>query len=155
MRFFSILSALACLTAVGSIALGQSDDIQSHVQISAVTYDDGFGAALKEPAGIWYQKSTGEVYVADAGNGRIVIFDSLLSAIFSFKHFVKDVSSGELVVGQPRGIVVNRDDEMLLLDGRSEKLELLDFRGRPITKVAPNELLNKPASRSVNLAATI
>jgi len=155
MRPFVILGTLALVMTFGQIALSQSDTIPNHVFIAAVAYNDGFGVSLKDPAGIWYQKSTGEVYVADAGNGRVIIYDSLLTATYSFRHFVKDPSTGEMVIGEPRGIVVNTDGEILLLDARSDRLDLLDFRGRLLTSIAPNRLLNDSSLSLVLTAATI
>ncbi len=155
MRSVSIIRALTLATALGRVAVAESDTIQNHVFISAAAYDDGFGVSLKDPAGIWYQKSTGEVYVADAGNGRVIIYDSLLTAIYSFRHYVKDRFTGEMVVGEPRGIAVNADGEILLLDARTDRLDLLDFRGRLLSSAFPNRLLNDSTLRLILSAVTI
>jgi hypothetical protein len=153
----TILIGLAGLwMAIAATAwAGQNDSLQEHVLISGVAYDDGFGVALKDPAAIWYQKSTGEVYVADAGNSRVIIYDSLLTAIYSFKHHIKDPLSGTQVPGQPRGLAVTSDGEILLLDGSSSRLDLLDFRGRLLTSVVPNRLLNDTTLHLVIAAITV
>ncbi len=155
MRPFEILCSLILAMVIGQNCRSQSDTFQNHVFISAVAYDDGFGVALKDPAGIWYQKSTGEVYVADAGNGRVIIYDSLLTAIYSFKHYVKDRFTGETVLGEPRSIAVNNDGEILIVDGRTNRLDLLDFRGRLLNSIALNQLLQDSSLSLVLSAVTI
>jgi DNA-binding beta-propeller fold protein YncE len=144
-----------CLLCLGGMSRAQQDSLQDKILIAAITYDDGFGVALKDPAGIWYDASSGEVLVADAGNGRVVIYDSLLTATFSFRHFFKDPVTRVSSLGEPRGLAVNHQGEILLLDGRSDKLDLLDFRGRVLASVSPKRLLGDTTLRLINSAVTI
>ena len=147
--------ALALVLPFDSRAQSESDTIQKYVTIGGITYDDGFGLGLKDPAGVFYQKTSGEVFIADAGNGRVIIYDSLLGATYTFKHFFKDRQTGKSERGEPRAVVVNSEGELVLLDARSDRIELLDFRGRVLKSVAPSRLLGDSSLRLIMSAATI
>lgn len=139
-----IIFAICCVVPAlsGRITLAISpDSLQSKITIGAVAYDDGFGMTLKEPSGIWFDTIAGEVFVADAGNGRVLIYDRQLICKYSFRHFVRDPVSGKSTSGQPKGLAVNKRGEILLNDAVSDRLDLLDFRGKVIDKVWPNRLL--------------
>jgi len=138
------------LTAIFGFALGftssstlafDPDSLQSAITIAAVAYDDGFGLALKEPSGIWFDTVAGEVFVADAGNGRVVIYDRQLAFKYSFRHFVRDPATGRTIAGQPKGMAGNSRGEILLHDAITDRLDLLDFRGQVIDFVWPKRLL--------------
>jgi hypothetical protein len=145
----------AILVIIGGLLIGvtgpncwaQNDSLQNKVSITAMTYDDGFGVPLKDPAAIWFDRWAHEVFVADAGNHRVIVYDTQLTATFSFRHFVKERTSGQMVPGEPRSMAVNSDGEILLIDGRSDRLELLDFRGHYLTSVKPAALLGDTALR--------
>lgn len=157
MRLSATITCLGLMLTLSSAVAAQSrfDTLQNHVTIGGITYDDGFGLGLKDPAGVFYQKNGGEVFVADAGNGRVVIYDSLLSATYTFKHFFKDRQSGKSELGEPRTVAVTSEGEIVLLDARSDRIELLDFRGRVLKSVAPSRLLGDSSLRLVMSAATI
>lgn len=155
MKSAQLILVLLLFLVGSSVAHAQRDSLQDRVFISAITYDDGFGVALRDPAGIWYQKSSKEIFVADAGNGRVIVFDTLLSALYSFKHFVKEPITGERVLGEPRGIAVNEHGEILLLDARSSTLDLLDFRGKLITCASAAQLTGDSSKRVVYSGVTI
>ena len=139
---------LICLTSfLGTAALAlNADSLQATIRVSAVAYDDGFGSLLKDPSGIWFDTVAGEVFVADAGNSRVLIYDRQLTCLFSFKHFVRD-ASGRTLAGQPKGMAVNSRGEILLNDAITDRLDLLDFRGRVIDNVWPNRLLGDSTLR--------
>ncbi len=135
-----VLSGLGATTASALDA----DSLQAAISVTAVAYDDGFGSMLKDPAGIWFDTTAGEVFVADAGNSRVLIYDRQLTCKFSFRHFVRD-ASGRTLAGQPKAMAVNSRGEILLLDAISDRLDLLDFRGRVIDNVWPSQLLGDTA----------
>ncbi len=155
MHLRALLFLLLILSCFPLQAAAQRDSLQAHVLISAMTYEDGFGVPLKDPAGIFYQRKSKEIFVADAGNGRVVVFDTLLSALYTFKHYVKESATGERVLGEPRGMAVNDDGEILLLDARSSTLDLLDFRGKLITNINAAQLLGDSTTRIVFSGVTI
>jgi DNA-binding beta-propeller fold protein YncE len=138
---YAAMFGLALWLGHGAVHASDPDALQASVSIGAVAYDDGFGLTLKEPSGIWFDTLAGEVFVADAGNGRVVIYDRWLTFKYSFRHFVKDAGSGRTVAGQPKGMAVNSSGEILLNDAITEQLDLLDFRGRVIESANPKLLL--------------
>ncbi len=137
----SLVVAALWLICLQPTAAFDADEFQSKVIVTAITYDDGFGAPLKTPGGIWSDPESGELYVTDAGNGRVIIFDRNLASKFSFSHYVVDPQTNLKVLGEPKAIAVNNAGEMLLIDGRTDILDLLDFRGRLVAQCRPNILL--------------
>jgi hypothetical protein len=138
---------LVLLTLAGGSTRAQDDVWQNRIRVTAMTYDDGFGLGLKNPAGVWYDRAACEVLVADAGNGRIVIYDSVLTALYSFRHYVTDPATRTNVLGEPQALAINSQGEILIADGRTDILDLVDFRGRLITSVSPGRLLNDSTLR--------
>jgi len=143
MNFFKspalLISALVIIPVAAKGA--DPDSLQARINITAIAYDDGFGGGLKTPAGISCDSEAGEVYVADAGNGRVVVYDRFLNCKFTFHHYVEDRETHRQVPGEPKAIAVNRQGEMLLIDGRTDILDLLDFRGRVLDRCRPSRLL--------------
>jgi DNA-binding beta-propeller fold protein YncE len=143
--------AFVLAVAVGfppAVARGiHPDSLQARLGVSAIAYDDGFGTFLKEPSGLWLDTAAGELLVADAGNGRVVIYDLNLTAQYSFRHYVRDPVSGYVYAGQPRGLAVTSNGDILLVDAVTDRLDLLDFRGRELDFVWPNRLVGDSTLR--------
>jgi tripartite motif-containing protein 71 len=139
---FCARALVALVAGSGSVAWGvDPDSLQARLRVSAIAYDDGFGANLKEPSGIWLDTTAGEVFVADAGNGRVVIYDRHLTALYSFRHYVQERTSGHAYAGQPKGMAVTREGDILLVDAVTDRLDLLDFRGQKLDHVWLNRLV--------------
>ncbi len=139
--------SLAALFATGAAIAADPDSLQARVTITAMTYDDGFGVMLKSPSGIWCDQLAQEVFVADAGNGRVLIYDRQLNCIYSFRHYVTETETGRTVTGEPKGLAVNREGEILLNDALSDRLDLLDYRGRMVANCRPNRLVGDTSLR--------
>lgn len=146
-RIVIIALGLAPLLVSTAARGANPDSLQERIIVSAIAYDDGFGSPLKNPAGIWCDRQAEEVFVADAGNGRVVIYDLYLNCKYSFKHFVEDPMTHAMVVGEPRGLAVNQQGEMLLIDSRTDRLDLLDYRGHVIDWCRPSRLLGDTTLR--------
>jgi len=144
-KFLALLLAALAMSDVATAA--DPDSLQARVTVTAMTYDDGFGVALRSPAGICSDPVAGEVFVADAGNGRVLIYDRQLNCIYAFRHYVTEKETGRAVPGSPKGMAVNRDGEILIIDALSDRLELLDFRGRVIDGFQPNRLIGDTSLR--------
>lgn len=150
MRFCSLIFLIALAFTpplTNSVQAADPDSLQARITIAAMTYDDGFGVVLKNPSGIWFDSSAGELFVADAGNGRVLIYDRELNCHYSFKHYVKDPATGRIITGEPKNLVVNSRGEILLNDAISDEIDLLDFRGRLIAAVSPGRLLGDTTLR--------
>ena len=146
---------LASLLISTAAKAGDPDSLQARIFVSAITYDDGFGTPLQNPAGIWCDRQAGEVFVTDAGNSRVVIYDQFLNGKYSFRHFVEDPATHAMILGEPKGLAVNRQGEMLLIDSRTDRLDLLDFRGHLIDWCQPNRLLGDSTLRARAVFVTI
>jgi DNA-binding beta-propeller fold protein YncE len=142
-----LLVGVALTVGCVGVAAGaiEPDSIHAHLTIPAMAYDDGFGTGLREPSGIWLDTAAGEVFVADAANGRVVIYDRGLTALYSFRHYVQDPVSGFVHTGQPKGVAVTSQGDIALIDAVSDHLDLLDFRGRVIDHVRLNQLVGDTA----------
>lgn len=139
-----LLTVLALIRPAGA---ADPDSLQARIYIAAMVYDDGFGVQLKSPSGMCFDPEAGEIFVADAGNGRVVVYDRQLNSVYSFVHYTRDPVSHRTIVGEPKGLAVNRRGDILLNDSRSDVLDLLDFRGRVIDACQPNRLLGDTSLR--------
>jgi hypothetical protein len=136
---------LCVFFAVTSWAQSESDF--ESLKVTATTYDDGRGTRLREPARIFFDRRSNELFVADAANHRIVIFDTSLLALHSFDHFVTDPKSGDVVKGQPTAVAVSSRGEILVIDALADYIDLLDFRGQSLERIYPNYLLGDSTLR--------
>ena len=146
LRFCACLLVLALGFAGPGWAI-DADSLQARLTVAALAYDDGFGAYLKEPLGVWLDTAAGEVFVADAGNGRVVIYDQSLTPLYTFTHYVRDPRKGYVYAGQPKGMAVTQEGDMLVVDAATDRLDLLDFRGRELDHVELNGLLGDTTLR--------
>lgn len=107
---------------------------------------EGYGknVPFKKPEGIWFDRYQQEVYVADTGNGRISVFDNRGVWLRSFTHWVgRKSASGKAILqpGEPKSIAVNRRGEIFVVDALASYLDVLDYRGRSLTKLEAAELV--------------
>jgi hypothetical protein len=132
------------LAAALSLALTpevQAQSLTGEATFGAFTYDNGVDGPLVNPGYAFYDAAAKELFVASPGNQRIVVYDTNLSAKFSFPHYIKDKSGRGLVLGEPRAAVVNRRGEILVLDNQADYIDVLDFRGSSIERIYPSRLL--------------
>jgi hypothetical protein len=138
-RFLASLSLVAVSLILTSDI--QAQGVTGEATFSAVTYDNGADGPLVGPGFAFYDAAANELFVASPGNQRIVVYDTSLSAKFSFPHYIKDKSGHGLVLGEPRAAVVNRRGEILVLDNLADYIDVLDFRGSSLERIYPSRLL--------------
>jgi DNA-binding beta-propeller fold protein YncE len=138
---YMVLVAVFAAPVVVTGQTADADAFQQRVVVTAIAYDDGFGSLLKTPSGITFDAHSGEVFVADAGNGRVVVYDRELNSKFTFLHYVEDMLTGRKMLGQPKSIAVSKVGDIILIDGLSDVIDRLDFRGRLIEQIRPAKLL--------------
>lgn len=138
--FRASLPLLIVIACCWRPVVAQQANIEERITITEIAFDDGWQTGFKGAAALFVDQSVEELFVADAGNSRVVIFDDRLRAKFAFDHYVKDPRSGRLLKGEPRDMVVNSRGEIILIDNLSENIEVLDFRGKLLEKIYPNEL---------------
>lgn len=125
-------------------ALGQASSLrlnQEAATFTAMTYDNGADGPLKNPGFAFYDKRAGELFVAATGNRRIVVYDFDLTPKFAFQHFVRDQKGENMVLGEPKAVVVNSHGDMLVIDNLADYVDVLDFRGKSFQQLHPNHLL--------------
>ena len=116
-------------------------ELNQRLFINDVVKDDGWQGLLRTPTAIYYDPTGDEVFVADAGNNRVLVYYSDLTPKYTFQHFIRDERTGEMVPGEPKDMVVNSLGEIIMIDARVEYLEVLDFRGKPLERISPAGVL--------------
>lgn len=140
-----ILIAILLLGTTGMAQEAQQREIEEELNrrlfINTIVNDDGWQGLLRTPTAIYYDPTGDEVFVADAGNNRVLVYHPDLTPKFTFQHFIRDERTGEMVPGEPKDMVVNSLGEIILLDNRVDYIEVLDFRGKPLERIRPAALL--------------
>jgi len=135
--------------------------IEPLLSIEALAYDDGWGNPFRNPSALFVDRISGELFVSDGGNGRVVIFDLELGHKFSLPHFVTDDLTGGRKRGEPRDLVVTADGEIILIDNLADYLDVLDFRGNLLERIHLDRLLGdttlslKPVSLAIDHDQTL
>ena len=93
------------------------------------------GTAFSMPLGIFFDTYRNECYVADSGNGRVVVCDDRGMPLYHFNHYVE--RDGKKSPGQPKRVVVDREGRIFLIDALVAYIDVLDFRGRRIDRIFP------------------
>lgn len=145
-RFQYLFLFLVLLLIIPDLSV--ASDIPSRITFDAIAFDDGMGIALRSPRAIFFDKRSGELTVADAGNNRIIIYDRNLKPLFSFDHFVRDRYTGMIVKGEPKAVAVNSLGEIIVIDNLVEYLEVLDFRGTPLERFTVGQILGDSAIKA-------
>ena len=85
---------------------------------------------LNTPIGIFVDKERQEIYVADAGRAEVLIFDLKGHPLFKFGR--------EQGVSNPLDLVV-KDSRIYLVQEGKPYIEVFNYRGEPVDRVAPPE----------------
>ena len=117
------------------------ENLNAGLTITEIANDDGWQGYLRSPSCVFYDSAAGELFVADAGNNRIVIYRDDLSPKYSFEHFVPDRITGKPIKGEPKDLVVNSYGEIFLIDNLVPYIDVLDFRGKALARISPAALL--------------
>ncbi len=104
------------------------------------------------PVGIFYDSAKREVYLADAGNHQIGIFDLKGTTLWTFKHHVTNDRTGERTLGTPHAVVVTPDGDIIVSDNLADYLEVFDYRGTSLQRIQPSAYDNVASFRGSALA---
>ena len=134
------------LIAVGVVLAGswgraQAADDAPKLKYVYAAYGYSPGQPFSRPSGVFYDTNRGELYVADTGNGQIVILDNKGMPKARITHSVQDPGSGARSKGEPRGIVVLKNGDIVVTDSLCNYVDVVDFQGRSVRKVWPGDLL--------------
>lgn len=92
-------------------------EVRPALVIGGGFYSGQFG----RPAGVYCDRRTGEIYVADPASGAIEIFDENGSPLFAF-------SDDEHLV-EPSRVAVGPDDRIYVIDGDRTRIKTFSYRG--------------------------
>ena len=123
-RFLSILY-FCVFIAVPSYAFSQEFSIKFVFTIEKFYHDH-----LNTPMGVFVDKERKELYVADAGRNEIIIFDLKGMPVFKFGK-----AQG---ISNPVDLVVKDSLVYLVQEGKSY-IEVFNYRGEAVARVAPPE----------------
>jgi sugar lactone lactonase YvrE len=105
--------------------------------------DDRF----KLPRGIFFDTHRKEIYVADSGNQRIVVLDSVGMPLWHFPYYVEDASGCLSIPGEPNSVAADSQGRIFVPDAVGRKLRIFDFRGTFLEAVDISEKLDTPDVR--------
>ncbi|MCL5103076.1 MAG: NHL repeat-containing protein [Armatimonadetes bacterium] len=144
LRYFAAVCIAGTLTSLGGCpALAE----EVKLSYSFAAYGFSSSQRFSKPSGVFYDASRGELYVADTGNGQIVILDKKGIGIAKIPHSVIDAASGDRRPGEPRSVAVRKNGDILVADNQCSYLDVLDFRGHSIQKIWPGDLVGQPKSK--------
>jgi hypothetical protein len=143
--FLALLIAASFLSTKAEVT---EPDI--HLKTIVRSYSDK--KEFSNPVGIFLDQSRHEVYLADAGNHQIGIFDIKGTTLWTFKHWVTDSRTGMRAPGDPHSLVVTRNGEIILSDNKADYLDVLDFRGDFLQRINPADYDQVSSFRGAVLA---
>jgi len=117
--------------AVGLVA--QSGEMTLRFQHAV--FGPSRGVLFRNPQGIAFDRTRGEIYVADSGNHSISVFDLSGRHVFSIPYRVTDPRSGKVVTTEPRDIAVDQDGTIYVTDIISGVIHVRDMRGESVGKI--------------------
>ncbi|HEX2910365.1 MAG TPA: 6-bladed beta-propeller [Chloroflexia bacterium] len=99
---------------------GNGQDTKGQAQL-----DQQYPTSFYGPRSIAYDKSTGELYITDTGNKRIVVYDKN----GNFKRQFGTGGSGPGQFDEPDSIVISPDGKLYVADMRNKRIQVLDKQG--------------------------
>lgn len=90
--------------------------------------DLGVGS-FKSPRDL-HVSSTGDIYIADTGNDRVLIFNSNWQSIGEISTFINDGAEDSLA--QPRGVFVTEDESIYVADTNNARIVHFDKSGEMV-----------------------
>jgi DNA-binding beta-propeller fold protein YncE len=145
---------ISCLIAIFAVAPARASEDVITPDIKLVNIIRGYSdrQSFGNPLGIFFDTQKQEIYLADAGNHQIGIFDSKGTTLWTFKHYVTDSRTGERTLGSPHSVVVTRQGEIIVSDNQADYLDIFDFRGTPLQRILPSSFDNVASFRAAALA---
>jgi sugar lactone lactonase YvrE len=99
---------------------------------------------LTNPLGIHFDAIRRECYVADTGNGQVVVFNDNGMPVYRFPHLVPG-PGGELKPGEPKSVATDGTGAIYLVDNQVPYIDVLDPRGRSIRQIhVPGDECGQP-----------
>jgi tripartite motif-containing protein 71 len=122
------------------------------VHLTNIVQDYSDKHLFGNPTGIFLEPIKREIYLADAGNHQIGIFDLQGASLWAFKHWITDDREGGRLLGNPQAVVVTNDGEIIISDNLADYLEVFDYRGNSLLKINPSDYPDAASFRGAILA---
>lgn len=148
----AVISGLCVIVILSGQLIGASELSSPEIKLTNIVRGYSDRQLFGNPIGIFLDPLKGEIYLADAGNHQVGIFDLKGTTLWTFKHWVTDSRTGERMLGAPHSVVVNKNAEIIVSDNKADYLEVFDFRGTPLLRISPRDYDNVLSFRAAALA---
>lgn len=141
--------AAAGIALIGMAALPRPARADGDIPMKYLFVSYGYSSAqhFSKPSGLFYEAKRGELYVADSGNGQIVILDKKGMSVAKIPHSVIDAAKGNRFRGEPRGVVVQKTGDILVVDNLCNYVDVLDYQGHSVRQIWPADLIGQPRTK--------
>ncbi len=133
---FHLALLLAGSVFAAAAARGQSGNVSYVYGVGGYSDSQPFSS----PQGIFYDRWNKEVYVCDAGNHQVMIFDSTGFPVYRFDHRLRRSKGEERILGEPRNLVVNKAGDIFLIDNLAGFVDILDQRGNSVDRLVLQDI---------------
>ncbi len=133
---------LAIFLTIFATATGPSQQAEPSLRFQHAVFGPSRGILFRNPQGIEFDRTRGEIYVTDSGNHKISVFDLTGRHIFSIPYKVTEPRTNQLVATEPRDIAVDSQGTMFITDIISGAIQVRDMRGESIGKIDLSKKLN-------------
>jgi len=97
---------------------------------------------LYGPRGLAYDKTKGELYVADTGNRRVLVFDKSGNFLRQFGS----AGSGPAQFNEPVSVAVSPQGKVYVTDSRNKRVQIFDRDGNYQSEIAVPNWVDQPLS---------
>ncbi len=113
----------------GKLAMkwGVGQDTQGNLDLNRQ-----YPASFYGPRSIAYDKTTGELFITDTGNRRVVVYDKL----GQFKRQFGSKGNGPGQFDEPVSLALSPDGKVYVADLRNKRIQLLDKQGAYLGEIA-------------------
>ena len=126
-----LMLVIAIVTMAG---IARSAETDALVQPRLIVWGYSDGASFRQPCGIAFDPTDGAIVVANKGDGRIETLSRTGRPLSRFVHRVLR-ADGSMVDGSPCALAFDRSGRLLVVDQRATYVDVLDRRGRPVTRL--------------------
>lgn len=138
---------IAAVFLFGSAMQAEQTSAPLKLKYSFAAYGYSSSQRFSRAAGLFYDAKRAELYVADTGNGQVVILDNKGMPVSRIRHFIYAATDGKRQLGEPKSIVVCKNGDILVTDNLAHYVDVMDYRGRSLEKVWPGDLLGRDRSK--------
>lgn len=113
------------------------DSLNGYAPVRLLTNADLGITPLKNPQDLFVDKHTGQVYLLDSGNNRIIMLDRDLNYIKEISQFTRNGETTALNL--PSSIFVKKDGTLVVADTGNDRVIFADQQGEILSEVTKPE----------------